>query len=56
MQTSILRITHAAVVRLKVPGAILLTLAVALPAFAALGGTEMSIEADRAHMQARWRH
>lgn len=52
MQTSMWGITQSVAVRLKWPGAILLTLALSLPAFAALGGDEGSVEADRAHMNA----
>jgi hypothetical protein len=52
MQTSIWGITHIVAVRLKWPGAILLTLALALPAFASLGGDELSVEADRTQMKA----
>lgn len=52
MQTSMWGITQSVAVRLKWPGAILLTLALSMPAFAALGGDEASVEADRAQMNA----
>jgi len=52
MQTSIWGITQMAAVRLRLCGAILLTLALTLPAFATLGGDEMSVEADRSQMNA----
>ena len=42
----------SAMLRLKSVGAVLLTLSLALPAFATLGGTESSVEADRAQMKA----
>lgn len=52
MQTSMWGITHTAVVRLKLASVIFLTLALALPAFATLGGDELSVEADRTQMKA----
>lgn len=52
MQTSMWSITRTAAVRLKWAGLIFLTLTLALPAFATLGGTEPSVEADRAQMKA----
>lgn len=52
MQTSMCGITQAVAARLKWPGAILLTLALTLPAFASLGGDELSVEADRTQMKA----
>lgn len=51
MQTSIWSIKQTAVVRLQWAGAILLTLALASPAFATLGGDLSSVEADRAQMK-----
>jgi hypothetical protein len=50
MQTSMWGMTRAALVRLRLMGAILVTLALALPAFATLGGDVPSVEADRAQM------
>jgi hypothetical protein len=50
MQTSSCGTT--ATLRLKSVGAIFLTLSLALPAFATLGGNESSVEADRAQMKA----
>jgi len=52
MQTSKWGITQTAAVRLKWPSTILLTFALAVPAFAALGGDVSSVEADRAQMNA----
>lgn len=52
MQTSKWGITRTAVVRLQLAGVIFLALALALPAFATLGGDELSVEADRTQMKA----
>ena len=52
MQTSMWSITRSAAVRLRLLGAVLLTLGLALPASAALGGDLSSVEADRAQMKA----
>ena len=52
MQTSMRSITRTTAVRPRLAGLIVLTIALALPAFASLGGTESSVEADRAQMKA----
>lgn len=52
MQTSMWGIVRTAVVRLKLAGLMFLMLALALPAFATLGGDELSVEADRTQMKA----
>lgn len=52
MQTSMWSITRTTTVRPRLASLIFLTIALASPAFATLGGTESSVEADRAQMKA----